>query len=377
MSQEGAVRLLFVSAMGAWAAVAASAQPAGPQAFPARAVVPDVPRVGYDVHLCPFPGSLYAVMGFLGEPCGYDYTMGTSGAAFRRIWNRDDGGNVDLMYLAPEPYERVFAALGYEFRVVPGDDKAAMIQAVRESIAAGRPVLGFVLVGPPERGVITGYDKDGETLVGWSYFQEGPKDQYCEVPDWFQRAASHSGQGLILVGDKKREMPDQREVLISSLKWVIDLARTSERPTIPDHVCGLAAYDAWADGLEVDEDYPADDFETMSTRCMVHCDQCVMLHERLSAAAYLRLMGPEVPEVMDHLEAAAGHYEDAAACGKGLWRWASWDDPATQRAFADREFRVQAAKSIRAARDHEALAVEDLEQALAELEPPDAAQAHR
>ena len=75
-------------------------------------------------------------------------------------------------------------------------------------------------------------------------------------------------------------------------------------------------------------------------------------------------------EVMDHLEAAANRYEDAAACGQGLWPWASWEDPATQRAFAAREFRVKAALAIRSARDHEALAVEELEQALNELEAP-------
>jgi hypothetical protein len=62
------------------------------EAFPERAVVEGVPRIGYDVHLCPFPGSLYALMQFLGDPVDYDYVMGVTGAAFRRLFNRDDGG---------------------------------------------------------------------------------------------------------------------------------------------------------------------------------------------------------------------------------------------------------------------------------------------
>ena len=52
-----------------------------------RCVLEGVPKIGYGVHLCPFPGSLYAVMEYLGDPTEYDYLMGVTGAAFRRLWN--------------------------------------------------------------------------------------------------------------------------------------------------------------------------------------------------------------------------------------------------------------------------------------------------
>ncbi len=42
-----------------------------------------------------------------------------TGAAFRRFWQRDDGGSVDLMDLAPQPHERAFRALGYARQTVP------------------------------------------------------------------------------------------------------------------------------------------------------------------------------------------------------------------------------------------------------------------
>ena len=64
-----------------------------------KAVLEGVPRIGYDVHMCPFPGSLYACLAYLGASPDYDYLMGVTGAAFRRFWSRDDGGNVDLFYL--------------------------------------------------------------------------------------------------------------------------------------------------------------------------------------------------------------------------------------------------------------------------------------
>ena len=36
---------------------------------PPYAVLEDVPRIGYGIHLCPFPGSLYACLQHLGDPC--------------------------------------------------------------------------------------------------------------------------------------------------------------------------------------------------------------------------------------------------------------------------------------------------------------------
>jgi len=337
-----------------------------PAQFPARAVVPDVPRIGYDVHLCPLPGALYALLEYIGDPTDYDYLMGVTGACFRRIWNRDDGGNVDLMYLAPDPYERAFAALGYEFRTVPRDDKAAMIQAIKQSVAQSIPVLSFVLVGPPEASLVTGYDQDGETLTGWSYFQD-QRDHYCEVPGWFEALPQGAPAGLIVLGDKKPERPTDRETLISSLKWAIDLARKPERPGIPQHPSGLAAYDAWADGLEVDADYPDDDPKVMETRVMIHGDQCVMLAERKCAASFLRQMAMAVPDVADPLEAAASLYEQAADPGPVQVGW-DWTDGATQQALARPGLRRQIAASIRVAHGKEAQAVEWLEKALAALQ---------
>jgi len=364
----------FFAALTAHAQVATPAleavnvpNPAAPPELPTRAVLEAVPRVGSDIYLCPFPGSVCACLQYLGDQCDYDYLMGVTGAAFRRLWERDDGGNVDLMYLEPDPYQRAFAALGYGIRTVSRSDKAAMIQAVKESIAEGRPVLGFVLVGPPECGIVTGYDRDGEVLIGWSYFQPG-NDAYCEVPDWFENLSGGPSVGLILIGEKWETRPSDRDTLIASLKWAIDLARQPRRPGLPNHASGLAAYDAWADGLEVDADYPLAVTKVLETRAMVHCDQCVMLHERGSAARFLRQMAMAVPDVADPLEAAAALYDEAAGFGAKLWHWGHWTDPKAQQALADPELRREMAGHIRAARAAEAEAVEQLEKALAALE---------
>lgn len=40
--------------------------------FPSHKVLDGVPKIGYNVRLCPFPGSLEACMAYLNDPCDYD-----------------------------------------------------------------------------------------------------------------------------------------------------------------------------------------------------------------------------------------------------------------------------------------------------------------
>jgi hypothetical protein len=338
-----------------------------------RLVLEGVPRIGEDVdeHLCPFPGALYAYLEYVGDPQDYDYLMGVTGAAFRRFWNRDDGGNIDLSYLGDEPFRRVFDALGYEWRKVP-PDKEAMIQAIKASLAQGRPAISFGIIGPPEAGLVTGYAEDGAVLYGWSYFQDWPefqqkRDTYYEKRDWFETMDKNAGKGLILVGDRLPSRPAARDVLVASLEWAIDLERTAQRPGRPDHVTGLAAYDAWADALEVDADYPPDEPGTMGLRMMVYGNQCVMLEERHEAARFLRRMKAFAPQAAGYLEDATALYDDVGDRVTPLWPWPIDPSAGAMRALADARTRRELAGHVRAARAKEAEAVEHLERVLAEL----------
>jgi hypothetical protein len=344
-----------------------------------RAVLDGVPCIGYDVHTCPLPGSLYALLQYVGMSCDYDYLMGVSGAAFRRLWNRDDGGNVDLMYLAPEPYQRMMQALNLEYHAIP-KDRAQMIAAIQESISRGRPVISFGMIGPPEAGLITGYDDGGDTLIGWSYFQgdasmagDTPFEPsgYYRRPNWFVRMDAGGPTGLLVIDDRQRWAgPSARQILIHALRWALDLERTARRAGLPDHICGLSAYEMWARGLETDADYPPTNRQELGQRAMIHADQCVMLHERESAARFLRSQAGVAPEAAEALEAAAGYYAQAAAEGVHLWPWrtdmAGWN--AAMDALADPAARRSMALHVRMAGTLEAKATEKLEQALASLE---------
>ncbi len=326
-------------------------------------VLERVPRIGYDVHLCPFPGALHAYLAYIGDPQAYDYLMGVSGAAFRRLWNRDDGGNVGILRYEDEPFRQVFRALGYEWHTVPADaDKGTMIAAIRESVAQGRPPISFGIIGPPEPGLVTGYDEGGEVLYGWSCFQD-QGERYYEQRGWFEAMDKSGGVALLIVGDRQPTRPSDREALVAALRWALDLERSAQRPNLPEHVCGLAAYDGWAGGLEVDADYRGNG-ATMGTRVMVYGDQCLMLEERHEAARFLRRMIGVAPEAAAHLEAAAALYDQVGDRVAPLWPWPIDPSAGAMQALADPGTRRELAGHVRAARDKEAEAVACLERAL-------------
>jgi hypothetical protein len=149
--------------------------------------------------------------------------------------------------------------------------------AIKESLNRGMPLISFGIQGPPEAGIVTGYEQDGAVLCGWSYFQPDGS-QYYQSSNWFEtmESAHESSPGsraqLIVIDGRKPTAPTDEMVLVSSLEWALDLERTSNRPEIPDHACGLAAFDAWASSLEVDSDYPPDNSAVMEFRVMMYSD---------------------------------------------------------------------------------------------------------
>jgi hypothetical protein len=335
-----------------------------------RIVLNNVLRVGYDVHLCPFPGSLCAVLEYLGQPQPYDYIMGVTGAPFRRLWNRDDGGNIDLSYLGDKPFQSAFDALGYEWKKVPAE-KDAMLAAIHESLARGVPPISFGIIGPPEAGVVTGYDPQTGAVMGWSYFQGDyghDRNSYYEKRDWFETMDKNAGKGLIVIGAHTGNIPAPQQVLKSALEWAIDLACTPRREGIPGHVSGLAAYEGWAADLEVDADYPADNTQIMQNRSMVHGDACVMLEERAVAASFLRRMKEFAPPAAaQHLEAAAKLYEEARDVMWKLWTTQDYGMFGMAKPLGDPATRREIAQYVRVAGEKEGQAVAHLQQALAVL----------
>lgn len=187
-------------------------------AHPSRVVLDGVPRVHFyeGGKRCPedfgLPSVVRAYAEYLGDPyvgchsiralaqepdwmlgCSYGYGILTSGMAFQQLWHRSEWRYPgDLLRFAPDPtaiYRRALEASGYPYEIIgnaaalsamgiAGDsfdaclDEAAMRERIVASIRDhGRPVMALGVVGPPECGLVAGYDEGGDVLIGWSFFQ--------------------------------------------------------------------------------------------------------------------------------------------------------------------------------------------------------------
>ncbi len=340
-------------------------------------VLEGVERIHWETTSCLcFVGSVGACMRHLGEDVTNDYLMGVSGGAFKMLWEMPwSAANCDLCLIGEEPIQRTFAALGYEYTLIPGYDpngpgnaKEVCRQAIVASIDNGCPVIAEGVVGPPECCVITGYEQGGEVLCGWSYFQEDPAG-YFRADAWFEQC-----QALMVIGDKTAE-PSPPQVLQDTLEWAIKLARLPEferytasgakveRPLLS----GLAAYDEFAEALERDEDFPADDREVLAFRLMPVFNDGIYLMDckRNAAARFLKDVADWALAGTDELwEAADAYTQEAEVWHEAVLMaphtWAAEENPWK---MADPALRRELARLVREAKVHEERAVEHLEQA--------------
>lgn len=365
---------------------------------PIRAVLEGVPQVNFfcggercpeDV---PFPSCLRACLEFLNDgvrcqeallegrrrnrQCCYGYLMGASGAAFRLLWSpqRWDGANTDLMSMADdplEPYRRAFYAVGYECDFIVKDpvesNEGEMLDCVKRSIAQGRPLLAIGVVGPPECCLVTGYDEEGDVLIGWSFFQDS--DEYndgveFESNGYFRKRNWFADTEAILALGTRHGRPSPEKVLRATLEWALAVAQASD---VCGRVGGLAAYDAWANALLRDEQFPMNDMEALRERHVAHNDAIGTVAEgRWYASRFLMDMAEHIASVRPKLLAAAGCYESEHDLMRKLWALEGgngWDDRNVMK-LADPEVRRESAKVILQAKEKELRAIEHIESIL-------------
>lgn len=371
-------------------------------AHPDRHLLPNVPRVHFhdggpgcpeDI---PFPSVMRALMEYLQKedfgcgalrgvkprcriPCSYAFFIGVTGVAsflnWKAGWEMD---NVEIMYMSDDPaapFARAFDAAGYGYTIhVPGGDTHDPRAAIEDSIAAGRPVVAFGPIGPPEAGLVTGYDEGGDVLIGWSFFQGFPEFNRgvgfeptgeFRVRGWRDYPPGFS---FITVGDRKVR-PPLKDTLRRSLEWMVRVARTPV--THGGRANGLAAYEAWAAQLERDVDFTGDE-KVLRARHDVHNNQVGFLAEaRWYGSQFLVGMtigGDDLVHrsAIEDLYAAAGLY-----AGEHGLMWRAWDlvggigHPDAWRKFADPAVRRAIAAVIRGAGAKDAAAVDHVERVLA------------
>jgi hypothetical protein len=384
-----------------------------------RAVLDGVPKVAFaPIHdgkfeFTPFPSCLKSVCGFLGRKLPYHYLLGASGAAFRLVWHskRWEGGNVDIVFMAQDPFEphrRALAAAGargdillnasaawdfdraHEARkryLEPlfGAEESRFRSRIIASIDRGIPVIAFGVVGPPEASIITGYDDGGDTLIGWSMFQDhldpthdlsvGDADEmnpptgmeesgYFRRSDWFR--STHG----ILTFELGPEA-DRDAVYRSALRWIPAIIRG---PAVYEFHTGLAAYDAYLEKLADDAEYPAGNMEVLAERKMVHYDAMTMIAERDAGSRFLSDVAGSsgFAPARKALEAAAESCKAANAEMGAWWKIVGkiWNDEEAQiRAVGDPEIRRRWIPHVQAARRKDEETLGHIEEALSLLGP--------
>ncbi len=316
-------------------------------------------------------------LAYMGENYGYEYIMGTSGAAFRLLWKPGwHPDNIDILVMAEdtfEPFRQAFRAVGYAHEVFGNrgaPDKAELFRryesydyfrsCIIESIRdKRRPVIGFGVIGPPECCIITGYDEYGEALIGWNYFQDQKEfnagvefepSGYFRKRNWFKDTL-----GLIIIGEKLGK-PTLDEIHRKALEWALEVVRT---PMVRGRHSGLAAYTAWAETL-CHEDFPADG-NVLMEHLTAHLDGLTMVQERWSAALFLMRIAEHSPAMASDLLAAASYYAAEHHLMGQCYKLASYEN---MKELAEPDVRHQIASLILQARDRDALAADHIERAL-------------
>ncbi len=379
-----------------------------------RAVLENVPRVHFyeGGKRCPediiIPSVVRAILEYLGDEdygckhcpargqackvhCTYAFLVGVSGAAAFLSWKEGwHGDNVALFYMDADPgavQDHIFAAIGYAHEAVMKeegrDNEAVFRQRIIESIDRGVPALAYGVIGPPEPSIITGYDEGGDVLIGWNFFQNFP-DFNAGVEfedsgsfrkhDWFNHT-----ENLLIIGEKLPTKPSLPEVSRDALRWLIKVARTPmvrPEPDAPEWYQnrhnGLAAYDAWANHLLRDAEWPADDEATLRAHHQVHNDVIGTVAEaRWYGSVFLAEIAEHFVAWSNHL-GTTEHVLHAAACyaAEHDLMWTLWDlaggidNPEAFRAMADPAKRRAMADIVRRAQAEDVKAVDHFEQAL-------------
>lgn len=310
---------------------------------PDSSVLYGVPKVSYFSAECectPFPSSLKACLGFMGQPVAYHYLMAISGAAFRLLWNTEywDGGNVDILGIRPdvtEPVRRAMDAVGRDYtllaksehtallaglkgesKTVKTGGKQAFVDLISREIDAGRPAIGFGIIGPPEACVITGYRDGGETLLGWNFFQDMP--EYAsgiakEPCGYFVRQGWYEHPDTIAVlalGEEKGAPPDKKALLIDTLTYALTIMET---PRVYERAAGYAAYDAWAGALLSESEFPASaPLPLLMERLMCQVDGGCMIGDRYQAHRFMQEQAALFPEAEAEMEKASQLFGEEA-----------------------------------------------------------------
>ncbi len=221
--------------------------------------------------------SVVSALNGVGEKLDYDYVCAVSGSAFRtsfsmpsaREWNLSNYHAINT----PIIVEHTFKMLGYtvSHHIRSGYDTD--VRLIMDSIDRGFPVITLEgVINHADACVISGYDNDGQVLLGYNPFMyidddhgEAPDDTgYFRKSDWHDGLFAEGSKGRILILEGPYEKPDKNAVLTETLKLISRLI--GEESLVPGQYNGLAAHKAFANAL-MTYTWDSNDFVYLNVMC--------------------------------------------------------------------------------------------------------------
>jgi len=284
-------------------------------------------------HDCTLPAALAAATG-----AEYDWLQGASGSAFTTAI---DEASWDPLAAAPrgeKTAEAMARAAGVRLDPVPPpyDDemRPLVLDRIREGVDAKLPPLALGLGGPPEYGLVIGYDEDGPAFFSRTFFDKGDDPRKI---GWDAFETEDRG-GLTFLD--RGDAPDRQRLVRDGLDTALAAAAQTDR-----------ALESWAAALRDDARWT--DAKHAGTAAFAdHAMRGILIDKRRAAARFLRTARGLFPNAPggDLLRAAEsyGYAADAAAKG-GVGEF----DGSVAMRFTDVGHRRAWAKNLDAIREHE------------------------
>jgi AraC-like DNA-binding protein len=207
-----------------------------------------------------YVNSVVSALNALGERVHYDKVCALSGSAFRtsfsmpssQQWNH---GNYHVVH-TPILINHTFRMLGFQVTHHVRGNYEVDRQLIVDSIDRGVPVITLEgVINCSDACVISGYDDDGNVLLGFNPFMDVDEDHQEEPDDtgYFRKSGWHDGLfaqgslGRILIIGEKQEKPSKEVTLQETLQLVRHLI--ADESLVPGQYNGLAAHRAFIHAL--------------------------------------------------------------------------------------------------------------------------------
>ena len=198
-----------------------------------------------------FVNSVVSALIGLGENTDYDYVCAVSGSAFMTSFSKEgwDFGNQRISGV-PIVLEHVFNVFGYSVKRHFKSDFLTDSRLLMDSIDKGMPVIALDGIIPTANEcLISGYDNDGEVLLGYNPFMyiEDDHDEPHDKTGYFRKTGWYDHfYSMLLIGEKC-EKPSREAVFAETLKIIKRLI--CDECLVPTHHNGLSAHKAFANAL--------------------------------------------------------------------------------------------------------------------------------